>query len=51
LAYDCADHRADSVIVVAGAPLCMVWLGIGIIRLRMPSRRSTPAALSDDLGP
>jgi hypothetical protein len=26
-----------------------VWLGIGIIRLRALSRRSTTAALSDDL--
>jgi TonB family protein len=36
-------------IVVAGALLRTVWLGIGIIRLRALSRRSTTAALSDDL--
>jgi TonB family protein len=36
-------------IVVAGALLRTVWLGIGIIRLRALSRRSTTAALSDEL--
>ena len=36
-------------IVVAGALLRTVWLGIGIIRLRALGRRSRTAALSDDL--
>ena len=36
-------------VVVAGALLRTVWLGIGIIRLRALSRRSRTAALSDDL--
>src|SRR5262245_42135900 len=36
-------------IVVAGALLRTVWLGIGIVRLRALSRRSRTAVLSDDL--
>ena len=36
-------------IVVAGILLRTLWLGVGIVRLRALSRRSTPADLSDDL--